>query len=187
MQYFSYIVAWTNFILNTFKTLRNKTLFFNLANQFVCFNLFCILTTGCWWGFPRSKRNELLSVSPGGGFEIPLDEGCQIKTQKTWPLIIVSNVFVDFDTLQKPKFFVTIKIRCPILPPFLYSFYISLNLFSSWICICYLDVNWLIPKISACRARIWSLVASEWSEFIFCRAGWYFSESIIFRWHVYHP
>ena len=110
MQYFSYIVAWTNFILNTFKTLRNKTLFFNLANQFVCFNLFCILTTGCWWGFPRSKRNELLSVSPGGGFEIPLDEGCQIITQKTWPLIIVSNVFVDFDTLQKPKFFVTIQI-----------------------------------------------------------------------------
>jgi hypothetical protein len=109
MQYFSYIVAWTNFILNTFKTLRNKTLFFNLANQFVCFNLFCILTTGCWWWFPRSKRNELLSVSPGGGFEIPLDEGCQIITQKTWPLIIVSNVFVDFDTLQKPKFFVTIQ------------------------------------------------------------------------------
>jgi hypothetical protein len=32
------------------------------------------------------------------------------------------------------------------------------------ICICYLDVNWLIPKISACRARIWSLLASERSE-----------------------
>ena len=51
---------------------------------------------------------------------------------------------------------------------------------------------WLIPKISACRARIWSLVGSERSErvtnFIFCRAGWYFSLSIIFtfRWHVYH-
>ena len=59
--------------------------------------------------------------------------------------------------------------------------------------ICYLDVNWLIPKISACRARIWSLLASERSErvtnFIFCRAGWYFSVSIIFtfRWHIYHP
>ena len=52
------------------------------------------------------------------------------------------------------------------------------------ICICYLEVNWLIPKISACRARIWSLLASERSErvtnFIFCRAGWYFSVSIIF-------
>jgi hypothetical protein len=24
------------------------------------------------------------------------------------------------------------------------------------ICICYLEVNWLIPKISACRSRIWS-------------------------------
>jgi hypothetical protein len=32
------------------------------------------------------------------------------------------------------------------------------------ISICYLDVNWLIPKISACRARIWSLVANERSE-----------------------
>jgi hypothetical protein len=32
------------------------------------------------------------------------------------------------------------------------------------ICICYLDVNWLIPNISACRARIWSLLASEQSE-----------------------
>jgi hypothetical protein len=44
--------------------------------------------------------------------------------------------------------------------------------------ICYLDVNWLIPKISACQVRIWSLLASERSErvtnFIFCRAGWYF-------------
>ena len=65
--------------------------------------------------------------------------------------------------------------------------------FKHQICICYLDVNWLIPKISACRARIWSLVASERSErvtnFIFCLAGWYFSVSIIltFRWHVYHP
>ena len=64
---------------------------------------------------------------------------------------------------------------------------------SYWISICYLDVNWLTPKISACRARIWSLVASERSErvtsFIFCRAGWYFSVSIIFtfRWHGYHP
>ena len=54
------------------------------------------------------------------------------------------------------------------------------------------DVNWLIPKISACRARIWSLLASERSEritnFICCRAGWYFSVSIIFtfRWHMYH-
>jgi hypothetical protein len=63
----------------------------------------------------------------------------------------------------------------------------------SQICICYLDVNWLIPKISACQARIWSLMASERSErvtnFIFCRAGWYFSVSIIFtfRWHFYHP
>ena len=61
------------------------------------------------------------------------------------------------------------------------------------ISICYLDVNWLIPKISACQARIWSLLASEQSEwvtnFIFCRAGWYFSVSIIFtfRWHVYRP
>ena len=59
--------------------------------------------------------------------------------------------------------------------------------------ICYLDVNWLIPKISVCRARIWSLLSNERSEpvtsFIFCRAGWYFSVSIIFtfRWHVYHP
>jgi hypothetical protein len=44
--------------------------------------------------------------------------------------------------------------------------------------ICYLDVNWLIPKISACQVRIWSLLASERSErvtnFIFCRASWYF-------------
>ena len=61
------------------------------------------------------------------------------------------------------------------------------------LCKCYLDVNWLIPKISACRARIWSLLASERSErvtnFIFCRAGWYFLVSIIFtfRWHIYHP
>ena len=61
------------------------------------------------------------------------------------------------------------------------------------ISICYLDVNWLIPKILACRTRIWSLLASERSErvtsFIFCRAGWYFSVSIIFtfRWHIYHP
>jgi hypothetical protein len=37
------------------------------------------------------------------------------------------------------------------------------------------------------------LLASERSErvtsFIFCRAGWYFSVSIIFtfRWHIYHP
>ena len=47
--------------------------------------------------------------------------------------------------------------------------------------ICYLDVNWLIPKISACRARIWSLLASERvTIFIFCRTGWYFSVSIIF-------
>ena len=59
--------------------------------------------------------------------------------------------------------------------------------------ICYLEVNWLIPKLSACRARIWSLVASERSErvtsFIICRAGWYFSVSIIFtfRWRFYHP
>jgi hypothetical protein len=32
--------------------------------------------------------------------------------------------------------------------------------------ICYLDVdvNWLIPKISACRARIWRSVASERSH-----------------------
>ena len=29
------------------------------------------------------------------------------------------------------------------------------------ICIYYLDVNWLIPKISAYRARIWSLMASD--------------------------
>jgi hypothetical protein len=60
-----------------------------------------------------------------------------------------------------------------------------INMSSEWrpesqlISICYLDVNWLIPKISACRARIWSLAASERSErvtsFIFCRAGWYFS------------
>ena len=61
------------------------------------------------------------------------------------------------------------------------------------ICICYLDVNWLIPKIPTCRARIWSLLASERSErdtnFIFCRAGWYVSVSIIFtfRWHIHHP
>ena len=60
------------------------------------------------------------------------------------------------------------------------------------ICMCYQDVNWLIPKISACRARIWSLLDSERSErvtnFICCRAGWYFSVSIIFtfRWHMYH-
>jgi hypothetical protein len=52
------------------------------------------------------------------------------------------------------------------------------------------QLYWLITKISACRARIWSVVASERSErvtsFIFCRAGWYFSVSIIFtfRWHV---
>jgi hypothetical protein len=58
------------------------------------------------------------------------------------------------------------------------------------ICICYMDVNWLILKISACRARIWSLLASKRSErvtnFIFCRAGRYFSVSIIFtfRWHT---
>jgi hypothetical protein len=39
----------------------------------------------------------------------------------------------------------------------------SLNHISIWR-ICYLDVNWLIPKISACRARIWTLVVSEWSE-----------------------
>ena len=32
------------------------------------------------------------------------------------------------------------------------------------ICICYLEVNWLILKISACRARIWSLVASEYQS-----------------------
>jgi hypothetical protein len=35
-----------------------------------------------------------------------------------------------------------------------------------------------IPKISACRVRIWSLFSSERSErvtnFIFCRAGWFF-------------
>ena len=34
-------------------------------------------------------------------------------------------------------------------------------------------------------------VASERSErvtsFIFCRAGWYFSVSFTFRWHVHHP
>ena len=59
--------------------------------------------------------------------------------------------------------------------------------------ICYLDMNWLIPKILACRARIWSLLSSERSErvtsFIFCRAGWYFSAPIIFtfRWHAYFP
>jgi hypothetical protein len=29
------------------------------------------------------------------------------------------------------------------------------------ICIYYLDVNWLIPKISAYRARIWSLLAID--------------------------
>jgi hypothetical protein len=59
------------------------------------------------------------------------------------------------------------------------------------ISICYLDVNWLIPKILACRTRIWSLLASERSErvtnFIFCRAGWYFSVSIIFtlnEWYI---
>ena len=38
-------------------------------------------------------------------------------------------------------------------------------------CICYLDVNRLIPKISSCWAIIWS----EWSEqatnIIFCQAG----------------
>jgi hypothetical protein len=54
-----------------------------------------------------------------------------------------------------------------------------------YICICYLDVNWLIPNISACRARIWSLVASERNErvtnFIFCRAGWYDSVSIVIK------
>jgi hypothetical protein len=66
------------------------------------------------------------------------------------------------------------------------------SLYSVQIRICYLDVNWLIPKIAACRARIWSLVSSERRErvtnFIFCRAGWYFTVSIIFtfRWHVYH-
>jgi hypothetical protein len=59
------------------------------------------------------------------------------------------------------------------------------------ICICYLDVNWLILKIWKCRARIWSLLASERSgrvtNFIFCWAGWYFSVSITFtfRWHAY--
>jgi hypothetical protein len=56
------------------------------------------------------------------------------------------------------------------------------------ISICYLDVNWLIPKILACRTRIWSLLASERSErvtsFIFCRAGWYFSVSICFFYHL---
>ena len=30
--------------------------------------------------------------------------------------------------------------------------------------ICYLDVNWLIPQMSACQVRIWSLLASERSE-----------------------
>ena len=65
--------------------------------------------------------------------------------------------------------------------------------FACIVCICYLDENWLIPKISACRTRIWSMLVSERSErvtnFIFCRAGWYFSVSIIFtfRWHFYHP
>jgi hypothetical protein len=53
-------------------------------------------------------------------------------------------------------------------PPFLKNFHI----------------NHISFKISAYRARIWSLVASERSErvtnFIFCRAGWYFSVSIIF-------
>ena len=61
------------------------------------------------------------------------------------------------------------------------------------ICIWYLDVNWLIPKISACQARIWSVLASKRSErvtnFIFCRTGWYCSVSIIFTfsWHIHHP
>ena len=57
----------------------------------------------------------------------------------------------------------------------------TLCCFMGTVCICYLDVNWLIPKISACRVRIRSLVASERSKwvtnFIFCRTGWYFSVS----------
>ena len=58
--------------------------------------------------------------------------------------------------------------------------------------VCYLDVNRLMPKISACRAILWSLFASERSEhvtnFIFSRARWYFSEWIksTFRWHACH-
>ena len=52
------------------------------------------------------------------------------------------------------------------------------------ICICYLDVNWLMPKISACRARIWSLLASELSEqdtnFIFGQAGGYMVSIFVF-------
>jgi hypothetical protein len=37
---------------------------------------------------------------------------------------------------------------------------VILCLASQWpIGICYLDVNWLIPKISACGARIWSNVS----------------------------
>ena len=58
--------------------------------------------------------------------------------------------------------------------------------------VCYLDVNWLMPKISACRTILWSLFASERSEhvtnFIFSREHWYFSKSIksTFRWHVCH-
>ena len=67
--------------------------------------------------------------------------------------------------------------------------------FSIWSLYVYVIWMWIdmIPKISACRARISSLLSSERSErvtnFIFCRADWHFSASIIFtfRWHVYHP
>ena len=57
--------------------------------------------------------------------------------------------------------------------------------------VCYLDVNWLLSNISACRARIWSLLESESQTYSVSRlifysikhilsAGWYFTVSIIF-------
>jgi hypothetical protein len=103
-----------------------------------------------------------------------LDHGWQITN--SW-YFLVSRVGGQLNVVTNFCRVVKIKGNCNKLP----------------ISISFLDVNWLIPKISTCRARIWSLLASERSEritiCICCRAGWYLSISILFtsRWHAYHP
>jgi hypothetical protein len=47
------------------------------------------------------------------------------------------------------------------------------------ICICYLDVNWLIPKISACRARIWSLRQAFYFCLMFVNYKFHWSKCMI--------
>ena len=108
-----------------------------------------------------------------------------------WDLNLTRGCLIFYDLAP---FTVFESFSHPFIPCFCYFLrkknYLPLTKFQKmWnvgqISICYLDVNRSIPKISACRAKIWSLLASEQSEVNESQTSYSVEQADIFQYQSY--